>query len=74
MELIGSPGKYLRCYTVNHQHLLDNRARDGRVRDGYGAIKSPRERWGGSRSARFDSPNHHLLLGESGPSEGVGTS
>jgi len=36
---VAATGKCLRRFVVNHRQLLDNRARDGRVRDGHGDIR-----------------------------------
>ena len=38
-DRLATVGKYLRRYVINHQQSLDNRARDGRVRDGHGDLR-----------------------------------
>ncbi len=38
-ERLAAAGTYLRRYVITHQQSLDNRARDGRVRDGHGDLR-----------------------------------
>jgi uncharacterized protein len=37
---LATAARYLRAYVINHQQLLDNRARNGRVRDGHGDLRA----------------------------------
>jgi aminoglycoside phosphotransferase family enzyme len=38
-DRIGLAGRYLRRFMTTHRQLLDNRARNGRVRDGHGDLR-----------------------------------
>jgi aminoglycoside phosphotransferase family enzyme len=39
-ERLAAATRYLRSYVINHQQLLTNRARNGRVRDGHGDLRA----------------------------------
>jgi aminoglycoside phosphotransferase family enzyme len=39
-DRLAAAAKYLRSYVINHQQLLDNRARNGHVRDGHGDLRA----------------------------------